>query len=298
MAIKIADLEVFIAIVEAESISRAADNLGVPKSNVSRHLKQLEEELDVRLLQRTTRSIRLTEAGETFYRGAQDILGNLESLRTQVVADDSTLRGRLSVFAPVEFMADLLHQQLGLFHSRYPGLELEFLSGAARPDLLHDRLDLIIHPDVPEDSSYIAVKLCRGRTNFFASPEYLAQHGTPQHPSELYHHCCIAELTQDRQPRPWLYRERGELREARICPSYRCDSLTMVCSLVEQGLGVAMLPVFHCRNALANGTVVTLFEGQHEVAHDVYGIYSSRRLKPRRLEVFLDFLREVLPPEV
>ena len=298
MSMKFTDLEIFVAIVEASSISRAADNLRVPKSRVSRHLKELEEELGERLLDRTTRSIRLTEAGDRFYQGSLQVLDNMEALRNEVVSDESKIDGRLSIFAPVEFMSQVLEVHLGEFSRRYPALELEFLSGAARPDLLHDRLDVIIHPDAPEDSSFVAQQLCRGRTDYYASPAYLAERGQPQHPSELYHHCCIAELNQVRQPRPWLYREQRKTRQVRIEPRYRCDSIATVCSLARQGLGVAMLPVFYSAESVADGTLVRLFDGKYEVAHDIYAIYSSRRLKPRKLEVFLEFMKQALPAEV
>ncbi len=298
MTIKLTDLESFIAIVEAGSISRAADNLAVPKSRVSRNLKDLEQALNTRLLDRTTRSLSLTEYGETVYRAAQRILDNVEALQSEVLSDKSRISGRLGVFAPGEFISSVLGHHLGEFARRYPALELEFISGAARPDLLHDKLDLIIHPDIPEDSSLVAIKLCRGRADYFASPKYLAEHGQPQHPSELYHHSCIAELTQHRRERPWLYKKGTEVCKVRIQPRFRCDSLATAQTLVEQGLGIAVMPVFYCEAALRRGDLVQLFSGEHQVSHDVFGIYSSRRLKPRKLEVFLEFLQEVLPEEL
>ena len=270
----------------------------VPKSRVSRNLKDLEEGLNTRLLDRTTRSLNLTEYGETVYRSAQRILDSIEALQAEVLNDRSRISGRLSVFAPVEFVSSVLGRHLREFARRYPALELEFISGSARPDLLHDKLDLIIHPDIPEDSSFVAIKLCRGRANYFASPDYIAEHGQPQHPSELYHHSCIAELTQDRRERPWLYNKGTEVCKVRIQPRFRCDSLATAHSLVEQGLGIAVMPVFHCEAALQRGDLVQLFNGEHQVSHDVYGIYSSRRMKPRKLEVFLEFLQEVLPQEL
>lgn len=298
MNIKFDDLEIFVAIVEANSISRAADNLRVPKSRVSRHLKELEEELGLRLLERTTRISRLTEAGERFYHGSLQVLDNLEAVRTEVVNDDNKIDGRLRIFAPIEFISHVLDGHLAEFSRRYPALELEFLSGAAHPDLLHDRLNLIIHPDVPDDSSYVAVQLFRGSTNFFASPAYLLKQGHPQHPSELCHHHCIAELRQDRRVRPWMYLSNGEIREVKIQPRYRCDSLAAARSLAVQGLGVTMLPVFCCEKSVAEGTLIPLFGSDCQVAHEVYAIYSSRRLKPRKLDVFLKFLKEVLPTEL
>jgi DNA-binding transcriptional LysR family regulator len=95
-----------------------------------------------------------------------------------------------------------------------------------------------------------------------------------------------------------MYRDKREVREVRIQPRYRCDSLATARSLAAQGLGVVMLPVFYAEKSVTDGSLVPLFGGQYEVAHEVYAIYSSRRLKPRKLEVFLDFLKEVLPEEL
>ena len=89
-----------------------------------------------------------------------------------------------------------------------------------------------------------------------------------------------------------------EFTEPRMQPRFRCDAVATVRSLAEQGLGIAMLPVFLCEQAVRRNNLVGLFGGKHLIAHDIYGIYSSRRLKPRKLEVFLDFLKEVLPAEI
>jgi len=298
MPLKLNSLEVFIAIVDAGSISRAAENLDMPKSGVSRHLSDLEKTLDARLLQRTTRRIALTEAGQTVYDRAQRILGSVEALQADITEDESRLTGRLSVFAPVALISELLNPHLGEFSRQYPSLELEFLSGAARPDLLHDKLDLIIHPDSPEDSSFVGVKLMRIQKDYFASPDYLAQHGQPEHPNELDEHRCIAELDHNRRNRPWLFRENGTVKEARIEPHCYSDSSAAVLALAEQNLGIAYLPSFYGNQVVTEGRLAALFGGEHLIAHDVYGIYSSRKMKPRKLEVFLELLGQALPEEI
>jgi DNA-binding transcriptional LysR family regulator len=246
MSIKLSSLEIFVAIVDAGSISRAADNLGMPKSGVSRNLKDLEESMDTRLLQRTTRSISLTEAGEKVYRGAQGILANVEALEAEILEDDSRLTGKLSDFA-----------------RRYPGLDLEFVSGAAKPDLLHDRLDLIIHPDAPEDSSFVGVTLCTGTTDYYTSPEYVKRSGGPGHPGELSDHSCIVELDHNRRGRPWLFNDGNKVAEAKIHPHLASDSIATLRSLTEQGLGVTNLPQFYGDQGVVRGRLVTLFQGAH-----------------------------------
>ena len=297
-AIKLNDLEIFIAVVEAGSISRAAEMLDIPKSNVSRHLRQLEEGLGIRLLERTTRSQALTQAGERFYEGSQQLLLELESMCADVVGDDREIKGRLSVFTPEDVLRPLLSHQLRGFNKKYPNLEFEFLSGALSPDLLHDRLDLIIHPDTPQDSSFIGVKLFEVATNFFASPEYLANVTLPQHPKELNNYQCIAELRQDRQLRPWIYSDGQKTGTVKISPHYRCDSLPLVRELAECGYGIAILPVFVCEEAVAQHRLVRVLPEHYQANHTVYGIYSSRRLVSRKLELFLAFLIEAFPPNL
>lgn len=273
--------------------------LDTPTSNVSRHLRRLEETLGVRLLERTTRSQALTEAGERFYSGSQELLQKLEDMCVEVAGDDRGLKGRLSVFAPEDVLRLLLKDQLRLFNEKYPDLEFEFLSGAMRPDLLHDRLDLILHPDVPADSSFIAIKLFEVPTDFYASAGYFADKTMPEHPSELRNYQCIAELTQDRQPRPWIYSDGGEIATVPINAEYLCDSLPLVREMAECDYGVAMLPVFVGEESVARRRLVRVFAGKgHAAYHAVYAIHSSRRLVSRKLEVFLAFLKEAFPRDL
>jgi len=296
--VKISNLETFIAIVETGSISRAAEMLDVPTSNVSRHLRQLEDSLGCRLLERTTRRQALTEAGERFYSGSQDLLRNLENLCGEVGHADHEINGRLSVFSPADFLRLILDGKLQKFSETYPKLEFEFLSGAMRPDLLHDRLDLIIHPDAPQDSSFVAMKLGEIPTDFFASPSFLANRVLPRHPRELSNYEAIVELTQDRQPRPWIYSEGRKIDTVQITARYRCDSLPLARDMAEQGFGIAMLPVFACEEAIRRGRLARVFEENYEAYHSIYAIHSSRRLTSRKLEVFLRFLKESLPTDL
>lgn len=273
--------------------------LDTPTSNVSRHLRRLEESLGVRLLDRTTRSQALTEAGERFYAGSQELVQKLEHMCWEVAGDDRDLKGRISVFAPEDVLRLLLKDQLRKFNQDYPDLEFEFLSGAMRPDLLHDRLDLILHPDVPADSSFISIKLFEVPTDFYASAGYLADKPILKHPGDLRHHQCIAELTQDRRPRPWIYSDGGKIATVAINAEYLCDSLPLVREMAECDYGVAMLPVFVGDESVSRGRLVRIFDGKdHAAYHAVYAIHSSRRLMSRKLQVFLDFLKEAFPRDL
>lgn len=294
MKIKLDDLELFSAIIDTCSITRAAEHLGVPKSNASRQLKQLEESLGARLLNRTTRSLELTEAGAAFYEGCQQLLERVESLQNTVSGKQQGITGKLTVFSPNDFVRLLLRQHMAEFAKLYPELEMEFLSGATKPHLLHDKIDVMIQADNPRDSSYVARKITRVKSNFFASPDYLKRKGVPASPGELVEHDCVMELNQNRQLRPWLYSSGGEINEVMVKPRYRCDSAILVRTLTEQGLGVAQLPSFVCEDALATGELVTLFGKRFETESNVYAIYSSRRYLPEKVKVFLSFMDDAI----
>ncbi len=289
------EMQLFVCVVNAGSITAAANHLELPKSTLSRRLKHLEECLGTRLLQRTTRRIQLTDAGTVFYKSCDQILEQVEAARTQIVSRQDAPVGKLSIYAPNEFSQYKLGALAGEFAKSYPGLRIEFVSGAGNPHMLEDNIDIMIHIDEPQDSSFIARKIASATTNYYASPAYLARKGTPKRPIDLYEHDCIVELTYERSPRPWLFGEQDSLAKLKINGKYNCDSIQLCRDLAEQGLGVTMVPDFICRDSLDKGTLVKLFDGDYEVAHNLYAMYPSRRFLPAKIRVFLDFLQQHFP---
>lgn len=292
------EMQLFLSVVDVGSITGAADYLELPKSTLSRRLKHLEESLGVRLLERTTRRISLTEAGSEFYERCEQILEQVEVARLQVIAQRDAPIGKLSIYAPSEFAQYQLHGLAGDFAQAYPGLRIEFVSGAGKPHMLEDSIDVMIHIDEPRDSSFIARKISIATTNYYASPQYLEQRGHPENPEDLYDHDCIVELTHERIPRPWLFQDRDSLAKVRVKSKYSCDSIELCRSLAEQDLGVTMIPDFVCKDSLEKGTLVKLFDGKYEVAHNLYAMYPSRKFVPAKIRVFLDFLQSHLSETV
>jgi DNA-binding transcriptional LysR family regulator len=295
MHIKTEDMELFVAIVDTGSITRAADHLAMAKSNVSRRIRLLEESIGARLLERTTRSLTLTDTGATLYRGCVELLDRNQQLLQQLDVKQNKPAGRLSVFAPHEFLGSLFRRYSKEFARTFPDIQLDFLSGAARPHLLHDKIDVMIHLDAPEDSSYVARKLITAMTGCYASREYLDQKGRPAHPSELVDHDCIVEFSHDRQDRPWLFTIDSKVERIPIKPYYRSDSTVFVKSLASQGIGIAMLPNFACINALESGELVKVFDNSFDSPHNIYALYSSKKLLPEKISAFLNFLSAHIP---
>jgi DNA-binding transcriptional LysR family regulator len=299
LPLKLEDLALFLAICEQSSISAAAKVLNIPKSTLSRRLRELEDDLEVRLLERSTRNLRLTEAGEQLRQRGQNILADIEETHQLLSKQQESPSGRLCIAAPSDFFGLHFQHVLTGFVSNYPDIELELYSGAGQLDMLKDRVDVLLHVDEPSDSSFIARPLTRCIANYVSSPGYLQRHGRPSHPRELEQHRCIIE-----NPNPtavvsrWTYREQGQIQELNIKPSHSSDSSSMCALLVRSGEGISLLPNFVCREWLDRGELVKLFEDSQQVSHHFYAIYASRRHVPTRVQVFLDYLSEQLPDQL
>jgi DNA-binding transcriptional LysR family regulator len=170
------------------------------------------------------------------------------------------------------------------------------LTGTIGQHLLGDRLDVMIHIDAPEDSSFIAKPITTATTNYYASPDYIREHGEPQEPEDVLQHRCVVE---NRNPRKnvnhWIFRTETGFRELRVDGHYSADTTHLSLKFTEEGFGIAMLPDHSCRPSVEAGKLVKLFGGKHEVPHQLFAIYPSRRHIPAKVKIFLDFIENALP---
>lgn len=291
--LKMDELGLFVAVVEAQSITAAADKLSLPKSNISRRIKQLEESLGVKLIDRSPRVFKLTEPGLEFYQGAIDLLQNAETLTQKVTRQQTLPSGRLRICGPGALIHLMLGKSIRGFTEQYPEIYLEFLSGAHKRSLYDENIDLLITINRPKDSSLIVTSLMKVRLSFYACPDYLKQCGTPRKPEQLSQHRCIGSLNPDLEKIPWHYTDNGTLKSLDIIPRYFSDSGPVSRDMVEIGLGVAQLPDFICQDAVTQGKLVRLFEGKYESISQIYALYSSRKLLPAKTRLFLDHLKQV-----
>jgi DNA-binding transcriptional LysR family regulator len=296
--LRIEDLRLFLNIVDAGSITAAADHMQLPKSNLSRRLKLIEENLGVRLLDRTTRSLQQTEAGAKFYADCERILSSLEAAHQRIMDNQDAITGRLTVYAPNELLRYGVQELAVAFSEAYPALGVEFLSGAVKPHLLHDSIDVMVHIDDPQDSSFVARKVTFGNTNYYASPGYIARHGQPKTPQDLQRHDCIVELTHERVARPWTFARGGSVMTVHVKGRYACDTIDLCRLLCEKGLGIAMLPEFICHERIADHRLQPLFAGRYATRHNIYAVYASRHFVPARIRAFVDFLAKELPRQL
>jgi DNA-binding transcriptional LysR family regulator len=188
------DLSLFIRVVETGSFTAAADSLNVQKSTISRRIAQLEDTLGIRLIQRTTRKLKLTPEGEELFNRAQPLVDDLEAVQDDISASKTELRGRLRLTMPTEIGVFMMNEVITSFMQTYPKLEVDVELSTRTVDLIEEGVDLALRLGPLPNSSLIARHIAGLHRGLFATPEYLEQHGMPKTPDDLAHHQCISLL--------------------------------------------------------------------------------------------------------
>ncbi len=291
---KFEDMQLYALVVETGSFTKAADYAHIPKSTISRRISQLERDLDTRLLQRTTRSLNMTDAGERFYQRVISILEQVEDAQKDLTEGQLEVKGKLVIYAPT-LILDKCRHRVSDFMTAHPSCEIKLHSTAVgQRAMLDKRFDLMMYIGEPADSSFVARRLADLGYDFFASPEYLDQHGVPEVPDEIFEHRCIYRLANESDPISWQFGEH----ELPIKPNIICDSPYTEHALALQGVGISRLPLILAAESYATGQLIRLFEGQYAFRLNIYGIYSSRRYLPHRVKVLIDDIRQNLLGEI
>lgn len=290
------EIVVFARVVEAGSFTAAAQSLGLPKSTVSRKVAQLEERLDARLLQRTTRKLNLTEVGKAYYERCKQIVSQIAEAEQMVAELQAAPRGLLRVTAPVDVGGLYLGTLIAEFLLANPEIQIELVLSDRVFDLVDERVDLGIRFGPLPDSSLVARRLGAVEGYLVASPDYLARRGTPTHPDQLKDHDVIAFVPVKRLQSWKLTGPRGA--EVEIQPSSRFTSNGMfaVRDAVLAGAGITMLVDFVISRELASGTVVRVMPAWKGLGGELFAVYPSTRNLSPKLRTFLDFLTENLTP--
>lgn len=289
-------LSQFCAIVQTGSISKAAAQLGVGKSVLSRQLARLEDELGARLIQRSTRRLTLTEIGELVFAQAQDInraLANIEQLTEQ---HQNEVQGHLRITCPRPLGQRYLVPLLVEFSQRYPKVEVSLSVDDRMVDLIAEHIDVAIRVAHLEDSTLVARKLCDNHRVLVAAPAYLAQRGTPQTPADLLQHDCLVYTNGAR-----VFDEWGFLHESQATVPVRVpsriqinDGMALVAAACAGG-GVLAIDRLLVNQELAQGTLVPLLcDYPFRPGQPVYAVYPARPWLAFKTATFIAFLQERL----
>jgi DNA-binding transcriptional LysR family regulator len=289
---KLDAMAVFALVVEAASFSGAARALGLSKSAVSKQISRLEDRLGLRLLNRTTRRLSLTEAGAAFYQGCQRVVAEAEAAEQAVTDLASAPRGRLKVNAPMSFGVRHVSPALPEFIARYPELGVELALNDRIVDLVEEGFDVGVRIARLADSSLVARRLAPSRSVLSAAPAYLEAQGTPRRPAELEDHACLLYSYQAAGEAWRLAGPEGE-RRLKVSGPLRVNNGDAILAAALGGLGIALLPCFICGDDLRAGRLVrVLADWQMAPDSAVSAVYPAARHLSPKVRVFVDFLAE------
>ncbi|WP_413987982.1 LysR family transcriptional regulator [Labrys okinawensis] len=282
---------VLAAVVETGNFVRAAEALGLTQPAVSRAIARLETRLGVRLLDRTTRSVSLTDEGRQFYERVIPLLADMEEAASLVAGAAHAVRGRLRVNIDPYFSRLLLAQHYHAFLDTYPEIELDVVTRGQADDLVADGVDVAVRFGELSVSSVVARKLLETRIVTVASPAYLAKAGRPKHPLETEDHECI--LYRDPvtgRPFEWEFRRGKEVlpvnARGRLLLS---DAGTLLTACVS-GAGIAQILGLGTQSFVNDGRLVDLFPDWPDEVYPLYALYPSRHHAPAKVRAFLDFV--------
>ena len=289
---RLLELETFVNIVDAGSITAAADHLDIAKSAVSRRLRDLETRLGVQLLKRTTRRQSLTESGRSFYERSVRILDDLAEAEQTVSEEHCQLAGTLRVAAPLSFGMLHLSSAIDDFSKQHPDVDFDLDLNDRQVDILQDGFDLAIRIAKLEDSSLIARRIATTAHVVCASPDYLEAHGKPLQPEDLARHQC---LVYGNAPTPgrWDFRTRDGVAVRLDVPIHlKASSGDFLAEMARRGQGVVMEPDFIVYRAIEAGHLVPLLRDVNWPELGIYAVYPPTRFLSRRVLEFIEFLTE------
>jgi DNA-binding transcriptional LysR family regulator len=272
----------FAKVVELSSFRAAAAALGMPKSTVSRRVATLEDALGARLLERTTRRVRLTDAGRAYHQRIGPALDALREAERSVEAQSAKPSGRLKLTMSLEGGQALLGPVLAEYLTLCPDVELQIELMDRRVDLLEEGFDVAIRAGALPDSSLIAKRLGHlGSMRVYASPRYLKARGTPRHPRDLTQHACMV-MTGQSAPLSWTFQRRGKPFTVKVRAHTEANSFGLLGELVAAGHGIARLPEYMAVELEKKHGVHSLLDAFSPPPMPWHAVYpSSRNLSPK-----------------
>lgn len=297
MSFDLNEVAVFRAVAKTGKFSLAAQKLGVPKSYVSRKVAELEARLGLRLLERTTRRVRLTEDGDRYFATCDRALGEIEDIERDFDESHTEPRGRLRITCPVEFGPQVTRFLAEKYVRSYPGVTVEVLASNTVFDLIRDQIDVAIRPMRLADPSMISLRIGQMNWAFYASKSYLAsQKSRLRSPADLSRADVIAfnPAAAVRVKSQWSMRAQkgGRVLDVPYSPSIIVASLSALGEAVASGLGVAALPTYVVENQLVGRGVERILGDWINQEETLVAVYASSRFMPSRVRLFLDAVKK------
>jgi len=280
---------VFVGVINAGSFTAAARALGHSTSYVSKEITRLEKRLGSRLLNRTTRTISLTDAGRAYFERCNQIVIDAENAERSINQLQDTPRGLLRINAPASFGSKYLLELLPQFMQRYPEVKLEVEFNDRLIDVVAEGYDVVIRVGEIKDSNLVARKFTSSKHVVIASPDYIKRMGCPNTVEELTQHECIAYSLLP-TPTQWDFYKDGVRSSINVEPRALCNAAEIEVAMVKQGIGITRLPLFTCEQEVANGELQIILDDYEQIQLDVFAVYPHRQYLTAKVRAFVDFI--------
>ena len=288
--INLSDIRSFVLIARLGNFTKAAEELDVSRSHVSRQVSSLEKQMGVTLFIRTTRTLRLTHAGQDLYMRCEQALENIDQALIAAVDDVEEVRGDIKVNCVggdlgEGIIADLVNE----FMQLYPDISISLDFSSNRVDLIEDAFDIAFRMGSLEDAGFIARKLLDIEMETLASPEYFARKGKPNHPRELIHHDCLTGSV-----RKWSFQALDDTKktlDVNVTGRLQCKNGRVLVQGARSGNGIIRVPTIYCLQELNDGQLVQVFDDWVVPKVDFSAIYHRDRYQPSRIRTFIDFVK-------
>ena len=286
------EIAVYIKVVEAQSFSRAARELGMPNSTVSSRVSGLEKRLGVTLIQRTTRRLHITEIGQAYFKHCLQGLKEIEKAESEILATQSEPQGLLRITAPVELGGTILPQMISEYLQKYPKVNVEVILTDRRVDLLAEGIDLAIRAGELKDSSLIAKKLGSAYFAPYAAPQYLKNHGTPRQPKDLMNHQCLQFTPLGVSE--WKLKSQKSSVKIKVSGRILLNDLSLVRLLTINANGIALLPSFLCLEDVAAGRLNRILPEWSSTPGPIHFVYPAQKFVMPKLSAFIALTTETM----
>ncbi|MDB5642837.1 MAG: Transcriptional regulator, LysR family [Hyphomicrobiales bacterium] len=286
-------IETFVRIAQTGSLSKAAQELGMSRALASTHLRQLEDHLGARLLNRTTRQLSLTEAGQEYLTFGQTMLAAFDEAEQSITRSRYEPRGTLKILASMAFANVHLAPMAAEFSGLHPDIRISLImtdTSFSPFDLIEQGYDLAVWMHAIEDMSIISTKLGEVRWPALASPAYLETHARPEHPAELAGHPCLLHRSISPDS-TWRFDGPGGQVAVKVAGPLFTNSVYALRASALAGLGVTLLPSYFIEEDLASGKLVQIFQDYEPPRRPIYVLYPHGRYLPLKSRLFIDHLR-------
>ncbi|MBA6352414.1 LysR family transcriptional regulator [Colwellia sp. BRX9-1] len=292
----LSDMAILVTVVEQGNFSKAAIKLGVTPSAVSRQISRLEDALGIKLLQRTTRQLALTESGTLTFNYCKQMIESAEQAVNASSSTTSTVSGLLRVAAPKSLANRVLRPLFVEFLKCYPDIQLHLKVTDRILDPIHDGVDFLIHINDKPIEALVNVKIGRSEQVLCASPDFLANHPLPTHPDDLKDLPCLC-LGENMSDSRWRFSQKNQQTSVQVTGSYLLNHSEMRRDAIEQGFGIGSLPDYIAQQGISSGKLIPLLEDwrlQGNYQGDICLQYVQSKYLPNKNRIFIDFMKQKL----